>query len=118
MKAWALDRLAHRPGGPLHLSWPELRTALQPLFEIRERVRYDIEIMLDGHGFFQWPAALRIAEVMRGIKPLWLEDVLRVDNIDTLKAFRDQAGVPTQSPKCSRPAKIFVMFSKNVPPTT
>ena len=54
----------------------------------------DIEIMLDGHGFFQWPAALRIAEVMREIKPLWMEDVLRVDNIDTLKAFRDQVGVP------------------------
>jgi galactonate dehydratase len=94
MKVWALDRLAHREGGPLHLSWPELRKALQPLFEIRERVGYDIEIMLDGHGFFQWPAALRIAEVMRELKPLWLEDVLRVDNIDTLKEFRAQAGVP------------------------
>jgi len=94
VKAWALDPMGHRPGGPLQLAWPEIRQALQPLFEIRKRVGYSIEIMLDGHGFFQWPAAMRIAEVMREIKPLWIEDVLRVDNVDTLKEFRDQSGVP------------------------
>ena len=94
MKMWALDRVAHTAGGTLHLTWPELRKALKPLFDIRERVGYDIEIMLDGHGFFQLPAALRIADIMKEIKPLWLEDVVRVDNIDTLKAFRDRSGVP------------------------
>lgn len=94
MKMWALDPLAHRPGGTLHLGWKELRAALDPLFRVREKVGYDIEIMLDGHGFFQWPAAMRIAEVMRDIKPLWMEDVLRTDNMDTLKRFRDEAGVP------------------------
>lgn len=94
MKVWALDPLAHRPGGALHLTWKELRAALDPLFQIRERVGYDVEIMLDGHGFFQWPAAMRIAEMMREIKPLWMEDVLRVDNLDLVKKFRDEAGVP------------------------
>ncbi|WP_341837513.1 mandelate racemase/muconate lactonizing enzyme family protein [Chitinophaga pollutisoli] len=94
IKMWALDPLAHRPGGTLHLGWKELKAALAPLFKVRERVGYDIEIMLDGHGFFQWPAAMRIAEVMRDIRPLWMEDVLRTDNMDALKKFRDEAGVP------------------------
>jgi galactonate dehydratase len=94
MKMWPLDPLAHRPAGGLHLSWKELKAALQPLFDIREAVGYDIEIMLDGHGFFQWPAAMRIAEVMRDIKPLWMEDVLRTDNLDLLKRFHEKAGVP------------------------
>jgi len=62
--------------------------------EVRSRVGDRMEILLDGHGFFQLPAALRIAEAMRDLKPLWLEDVLRVDNADTLADFRQKAGVP------------------------
>jgi L-alanine-DL-glutamate epimerase-like enolase superfamily enzyme len=53
-----------------------------------------MELMLDGHGFFTLHAALRIAEAMRDIKPLWLEDVIRPDCIDTIADFRDRAGVP------------------------
>src|ERR1700759_899184 len=49
---------------------------------------------LDGHGFFQLPAAMRIAEAMRDLRPLWLEDVMRIDNVDTMARFRQQAGVP------------------------
>ncbi len=94
MKVWLLDPLAHQAGGSLYLSWNGIKKALQPLFLIRDKVGYDIEIMLDGHGFFQWPAAMRIAEVMREIKPLWMEDVLRVDNIDLLRKFHEKAGVP------------------------
>jgi galactonate dehydratase len=50
--------------------------------------------MLDGHGFFSLPAALRIAEAMREIKPLWLEDVIRPDSVAAIADFRDRAGVP------------------------
>jgi L-alanine-DL-glutamate epimerase-like enolase superfamily enzyme len=53
-----------------------------------------MEVMLDGHGFFSLPAALRIAQAMHDIKPLWLEDVIRPDSIATIAAFREQAGVP------------------------
>jgi L-alanine-DL-glutamate epimerase-like enolase superfamily enzyme len=62
--------------------------------EVRARVGDRMEILLDGHGFFQLPAALRIAEAMRDLKPMWLEDVLRVDNADTLADFREKARLP------------------------
>jgi L-alanine-DL-glutamate epimerase-like enolase superfamily enzyme len=62
--------------------------------EARERVGDKIEILLDGHGFFQLPAALRIAEAMRDLRPMWLEDVMRVDSVDSLARFRDQARLP------------------------
>lgn len=94
MKVWILDPLAHADNGPNHIRHDELDKAVGKLRAIREAVGYGIEIILDGHGFFQLPAALRIAEAMREIKPLWMEDVLRVDNVDTLKTFRDLAGVP------------------------
>jgi L-alanine-DL-glutamate epimerase-like enolase superfamily enzyme len=50
--------------------------------------------MVDGHGFFMLPAALRIADALRELKPLWLEDVLKPDNLDTLADFRRQSRMP------------------------
>jgi len=93
MKLWALDRVFHRGGGH-RVDWTDLEEALRPMHQIRERVGMNIELMLDGHGFFSLPAALRIAEAMRPIKPLWMEDVLRPDSVETMGTFRDRAGVP------------------------
>ena len=93
MKLWSLDQVYRATGGH-RVSWPDLQQALQPMHEIRERVGLKMELMLDGHGFFTLPAALRIAEVMRDIKPLWLEDVIRPDSVEAIADFRDRAGVP------------------------
>ena len=93
MKTWSLDQV-YRQSGSHRVSWPDLEQALRPLHEIRERVGLKMELMLDGHGFFSLPAALRIAEAMRPIQPLWLEDVIRPDCVDTIADFRYRAGVP------------------------
>jgi L-alanine-DL-glutamate epimerase-like enolase superfamily enzyme len=93
MKLWPFDRAAHRSGG-LHISWEDVAEAMRPLREIRERVGMQMDIAIEGHAFFQLPAALRIAEALREIKPLWLEDVLRVDNAGTLADFRQRSGLP------------------------
>lgn len=93
MKLWPFDGAAHRHGG-LHISWAEIEAAMKPLREIRERVGMRIEIAIEGHAFFHLPAALRIAEALKEIRPLWLEDVLRVDHIGTLADFRRQCGLP------------------------
>jgi galactonate dehydratase len=92
-KLWSFDRVYQRAGGH-RLSWADIDEGLRPFREIRQRVGLKMEVMLDGHGFFSLPAALRIAQAMRDIKPLWLEDVIRPDSIDTIAAFRQQAGVP------------------------
>ncbi len=93
MKLWPFDRAAHRNGG-LHISWADIEEGMRPLRAIRERVGMKMDIAIEGHAFFQLPAALRIAEAVREIKPLWLEDVLRVDSVATLADFRAQARSP------------------------
>ncbi len=93
MKVWPFDRYVHRDGG-LYLSAADIEAGMKPLREIRERVGDKIEIMIEGHAFFQLAAALRLAEALKEIRPLWLEDVLRVDNVNTLADFRRQSGVP------------------------
>lgn len=93
MKLWSFDRIYKQSGGH-RVSWADIDDGLAPFRAIRERVGLKMEVMLDGHGFFTLPAALRIAEGMRELKPLWLEDVIRPDCADTIADFRDRAGVP------------------------
>jgi len=93
MKMWPLDRAAHKTNG-LYIDQEELKQAVAPLFTIRERVGTKIEIILDGHGFFSLPAALRIAEAVQDARLLWLEDILRVDCVDTLVDFRRKTRTP------------------------
>jgi len=93
MKVWPFDRFAHASGGQ-QISWADVEAGMKPLREIRERVGNQIEIMIEGHAFFQLPAALRLAEALREIQPCWLEDILPLDNLDTLAGFRRQSRLP------------------------
>ena len=93
VKTWPFDFAAHAHGGMM-ISLKDLETAIRPLREIRDRVGDKLEILVDGHGFFLLPAALRIAEALEEIKPLWLEDILKTDNIETLADFRRQSRMP------------------------
>jgi len=93
MKVWPFDRFAHAGGG-LRLSWDDIEQGMRPLREIRQRVGMRIELMIEGHAFFQLPAALRLADALREIRPLWLEDVLRVDCVQTMADFRRQSRMP------------------------
>ncbi len=93
MKVWPFDRFVHQSGG-LYISPADVETGMKPLREIRDRVGNAIEIMIEGHAFFHLPSALRLADALLEIRPFWLEDVLRVDNVDTLADFRRQSGMP------------------------
>jgi len=96
MKTWCFDEAAHRDGG-MTISNEFIAKAVRPLEKIREAHGDSFEIMIDGHGFFMLPAALRIAEALKPFKPLWLEDILKTDNIRTLADFRRQCGVPVSA---------------------
>lgn len=93
VKTWPFDAAAHAHGG-MRISLADLDAAVKPLREIRARFGDRIELMVDGHGFFMLPAALRIADALRDVRPLWLEDVLKTDNIETLADFRRQSRMP------------------------
>lgn len=92
-KTWLFDGVAHRNGG-MRIGLQELEETIRPLVKIREKFGNRIEFMVDGHGFFMLPAAMRIAEALRPLQPLWLEDILKMDNLDTIVDFRKQCGVP------------------------
>lgn len=109
MKVWPFDRFAHAKGG-LRLDWQDIEEGMRPLREIRDRVGMQIEIMIEGHAFFHLPAALRLAEALREIKPCWLEDVVRVDNFKTLADFRRQSGLPIAASEMLLSRRDFLML--------
>lgn len=94
LKAWSFDFAAHKPNGPVYVSDADIQTGLEPFRRIREAIGGAMELMLDGHGFFQLPMALRISQRIREFDILWAEDLIRVDSIDTLADFRSKANIP------------------------
>jgi len=93
VKVWCFDTAAHR-GATACISRSDIEQAIEPLRTFRAAVGDQLEIMVDGHAFFLLPAALRIADALREIEPLWLEDILKMDNIGTLADFRRQSRMP------------------------
>jgi galactonate dehydratase len=94
VKLWSFDFAAHKLNGSLHISAEDVEEGMKPFRAMREAVGNKLDLILDGHGFFQLPAALRIAQAMREVIPLCLEDMIRPDCVDTIRDFRDRCGVP------------------------
>lgn len=94
VKLWTLDFAAHKLNGPLYVSQGDIEDGLRPFRAIRQAIGDKIELILDGHGFFQLPMALRIAEAIKPLRPLCLEDVIRPDCVDTIRDFRERCGLP------------------------
>lgn len=94
LKTWSLDFAAHKRNGPIYVSDADIQQGLQPFAKIREALGNKVELILDGHGFFQLPIALRIARQLRQYDLLWAEDLIRIDAIDTVARFRQMADIP------------------------
>ena len=90
---WPFDRAAIE-GGPALIGASAIEEAMEPLRAMRDAVGPDLELLVDGHAHFQFPAAMRIAEALREVRPLWLEDILKMDNIGMLAEFRRQSRMP------------------------
>lgn len=93
LKVWPFDRAAIE-GGPALIGASAIEEAMGPLRAMRDAVGWDLELLVDGHAHFQFPAAMRIAEALREVGPLWLEDILKMDNIGMLAEFRRQSRMP------------------------
>ncbi len=108
MKIWPFDFVAHFPGsgwdswrsfrgmfdpnlrslGGHDISAADLDRALEPFRKIRNAVGNRMEIMVEGHGLWSLPAALKIARALEEFRPAWIEDLMRADDIDALSELR------------------------------
>ena len=83
MKIYPFNAAAEASGG-LHLSSADLKTALEPFRKVRAKLGDKIDIMVDFHSLWNLTQAKRIAQALEEYEPYWLEDPVKMDNVDVL----------------------------------
>ena len=61
---------------------------------IREAVGPDIELMVDCHGRFDVPTAIRLGRALEPYTLTWFEEPVPVESIHALRQVRENVGVP------------------------
>ena len=93
MKIWPFDRVAQEHGGTI-LDSSGLARGLAPIEAIREAVGDRIDVMVEGHGYWSLPAAIRIARALEPLAPAWIEDFILAHRPDALRRLREATSVP------------------------
>lgn len=93
MKIWPFDPYAISTGGQ-RIGLEDLELGLEPFRKIRQVVGNRMEIMVEGHGHWALPAAKRIARAVEEFEPLWIEDLIRPDDIDALVELGNSTRTP------------------------
>ncbi len=139
MKIWPFDYVAHTPG-----RWDDWRTlpgrvrpdsanlrraatstaadlnrALEPFRKIRAAVGDQMEIMVEGHGFWSLPAAKKIARAVEEFQPYWLEDLMRADDIEALAELGRSTTTPDPRQRIPDDAlRVQAGAGSSAPPTS
>jgi galactonate dehydratase len=93
IKVWPFDGAAQRLQHQ-QITTGELERALVPLRRLRDAFGDEIEIMLEFHGNWNLPSALRIARAVEPFRPMWLEDVLLTGSLGDYRELAAATSVP------------------------
>jgi len=94
MKIWPFDRFGPPTSGQ-RIELTELERGCEPFEKIRRAVGNRMEIALEMHSVWGLVPAQRIAQAVEPFTPMWFDDPVRMDNLDTLLQFRQSTRVPT-----------------------
>ncbi len=112
MKIWPFDQFATKTRGQ-SISTADLAKGCEPFHKIRAAVGDAMDIALEMHTLWNLPSAIRIAKAVEEYQPMWFEDPVRMDNIDSLRQFKDCTHVPTVASETVATRYSYrVMFEK------
>jgi galactonate dehydratase len=77
----------------LRLERHEYNVAMAIIAAVRDAVGPDIELMIEGHGRFDVPTAIRIAQDMAPYRPYWFEEPLPPESISALANMRAKSPI-------------------------
>ncbi len=95
MKIWPFDAVARETSGQ-SISPAQMKQGLAPLEAIRAELGDSIDVAMEFHGYWSLPCAIRIAQALEPLDPMWLEEMLPQDN---LSAY-GQLAAATRLPLC------------------
>jgi len=76
------------------LSAAAINHGVELIAGMREAVGPDIEILIDCHGRFDVPTAIRLAKALEPYDIFWFEEPVPVESYHALRQVRDNVGVP------------------------
>jgi galactonate dehydratase len=83
MKIWPFDYAAEASSGQTIAS-ADLKRALEPFEKIRRAVGDRMDVMAELHSLWNRPTATRIARALEPFDPLWVEDPVFMDHMDSI----------------------------------
>jgi galactonate dehydratase len=93
MKIWPFDGVARKNHGQ-SISSEEMDEGLAPVRRIRDVVGNKMSIMMEFHGLWNLPCAVRIAQALEPYDVTWLEEMLPQDNLSVFAMLARQVKQP------------------------
>jgi len=78
----------------LNISNSDLDKALRCVAAVREAAGDQVDLLIEGHGRFNIPTAVKIAKELEPFKPMLFEEPVPPDNLNALKEVKDKSPVP------------------------
>jgi galactonate dehydratase len=83
MKIWPFDYAAEASHGQW-IGADGLKRGLAPFEKIRAAVGDRMEIAAELHSLWNWPMAVKIARALEPLEPMWVEDPVVMDHLQSL----------------------------------
>ena len=77
----------------LNISSADLDKAIRCVGAVREAVGNSVDLLIEGHGRFNIPTAVKIAKELEQFKPMFFEEPVPPDNLDALREVKDKSPV-------------------------
>jgi len=93
MKIWPFDELSRNYQGN-YISPDLMKKGVEPIRKIHKAFGDQVGVALEGHGRWNLTSAIQIAKELEEYKPLWLEDLVTIDNLDKLVKLKESTNIP------------------------
>lgn len=78
----------------MNLSGQEFRQAMECVEAVADAVKGQADLLIEGHGRFNVPTAVRIGRALERFDPLWFEEPVPPDNLDALAEVKGRIRIP------------------------
>src|SRR4051794_10819203 len=94
--------MAPHPPGSQSMPWNAVvRAAAQRAEAARNAVGPDVDLAFDAHAtIFEPIRAFQVAEALKAIRPLWIEEPIRMENVDALQSLKQKIDIPLATGEC------------------
>jgi galactonate dehydratase len=95
-------KMAPQPNNSHTIPWNAVvRATAQRAEAVRKAVGPDVDLAFDAHAtLFEPVHAFQMCEALKPVRPLWIEEPIRMENIDALATLKEKIQIPLATGEC------------------